>query len=169
MSLNWPLAHTLPRWSSWRPWLLSFGAALVLAALLNGIWWSLLSPAANPGVRVYEIPPGTAEAVANGELFAFLPNTLSIPAGSTLRIVNRDVLAHDVGPYQIPSGATLDLGGFDSGSNTYACTIHPSGALNITLNARPGLASLIVPTLLLGLPLGLLVGAATAIVRRIDL
>ncbi|MBA4181243.1 MAG: hypothetical protein C0506_11695 [Anaerolinea sp.] len=153
--------------SSARIWTLSAALTLGFAFAMNLIWWSMLSPAANPGVKEWVIPEGTAAAMESGGAFPFLPNAFSIPAGAKVLVVNRDVVDHQIGSQTIPARSTAALQGLADGS--FSCTIHPSGALSITLNARPSIFSTIIPTLALGLPLTLMVGIAVSIVSRLDL
>lgn len=167
MMLTTGTSHARRRWFSPRIWAASAAATLVFAFAMNLIWWAMLSPAANPGVKEWEIPEGTAAAMSSGGAFPFLPNVFSIRAGAKVLIRNRDVADHQIGSQTIPAKSTAELAGLANGS--FSCTIHPSGALSITLDARPSIFSTIIPTLALGLPLTILVGFAMTIVTRLEL
>ena len=164
-----PGSMPLPRrgWFSAKTWALSAAITLGFAFAINFIWWSMLSPAANPGVKEWEIPEGTAAAMESGGAFPFLPNAFSIPSGAKVLILNRDVADHQIGEQTIPAKSTAELQGLADGS--FSCTIHPSGALSVTLTARPSIFSTIIPTLALGLPLTLAVGLSMSVLSRLEL
>lgn len=154
-------------WFSAKTWVMSAGLTLGFAFAMNLIWWSMLSPAANPGVKEWVIPEGTAAAMESGGAFPFLPNAFSIASGAKVFVLNRDVVDHQIGAQTIPAKSTAELQGLADGS--FSCTIHPSGALSVTLNARPSIFSTIIPTLALGLPLTFVVGFALSVLSRLEL
>jgi hypothetical protein len=142
---------------------LAFGWALAI------VWWALLSPQAREEVSdQLIIPPGTAAAIRSGSGASFVPATVSLRPGSRLVVVNNDVEEHEVGNAVIPPGAVAELTAPPDGEGFY-CTIHPSGFLGVELTERPGFASTFVPALLIGVPLGLMAGAAAWVGGKLEL
>ena len=159
-------AQTSRLWGAGRslaPWL---GCAMLFSLALNGIWWGLLSPEARPeSIVSFEIPAGTAEAIASGNGTAFVPSRIALPPDGRLRILNRDTAEHTIAGVTIPPGALADIAAPDGSG--FTCTIHPSGYLNVDLVKRPPITAMALPTLLLGLPLGVIGGAAIVVTKRI--
>jgi hypothetical protein len=142
------------------------GVAMAFSLGMNLLWWGLLSPDAHPDtVDQFDIPYGTAAAIASGTGFAFVPSRFALPPGGRLRIVNHDVVEHTIGTATIPPDAWAEISAPESGG--FTCTVHPSGYIGIDLRERPSIFTMLLPTLLLGLPLGLLGGAAIVITKRI--
>jgi len=133
---------------------------------MNLIWWGLISPDARRSeIDEVLIPRGTAEAIERGDAFAFLPNVYALPPGGKLRVINRDLASHTVGNVTVPPGATADVEAPASGQ--LVCTIHPAGYLDIQLKERPPLTTMILPAILLGVPMGLLAGAAVWVAQKL--
>jgi hypothetical protein len=145
----------------------SLAFASAIGWILGIIWWGVLSPDARQAV-VDEliIPPGTAAAIERGTGIAFVPGQVSLSPGSRLLVINNDSVQHTIGEYVIPPGATAELS-FDEESETFACTIHPSGFLGVNLRERPHFATTLVPAAFIGIPSGLTIGAGIWIGRRL--
>jgi len=157
------------------PWIVPILSGVALGFALNLIWWGLLSPDARPGVQDFVIPKGTAAAVAAGEFPLFIPDALSLREGQVLRVRNNDVAPHEVAGREVPPGATEDItlrtitlpGGVEQ--DQLVCTVHPAGYIGLSIDERPPLYSIITPSLLLGLPLGLLAAIVIALMKRLDM
>jgi hypothetical protein len=157
------------RWRLARFWGGWIGAGVGLAFVLNLIWWGLLSPSAQAqgNTETYDIPLGTAAAVAAGAAFPFIPNSLGIPPGGKLVIRNLDTVDHQVGTWTIPPGGSAEISAASGGGNL-VCTVHPAGYLGIRIEKRPAITSTILPTILLGAPLGVVTAVATWIGSKIS-
>lgn len=151
-------------WTHARPWLAWIAGGLAIGWTLAIVWWAVLDPNATPASEEeLIIPPGTARAIANGE-GAFVPATLSLRPGGRLIVYNRDDVEHSVGNVVIPPGAVAEITAPEDGGG-FACTIHPSGFISLT--ARPSFLTTVVPALFVGLPIGLLAGAAAWVGQRL--
>lgn len=150
-----------------RPWVTWIGAGLLLAFVLNLIWWALLSPSARPESKEFVIPKGTAAVVAAGGVAPFIPASFALREGARIIVRNEDVVEHTVANAVIPPGATGVIEP-DPNSNELSCTIHPSGYLGIRITERPGLQSTILPTVLAGLPMGITAAAVVVIGKKLD-
>ena len=148
-----------------------YGAAvlgsLVLVWIVSLAWWLLL-----PDARVVplEIPQGTASAVARGEAVEVVPDSLDLRKGDTLVVRNEDDAVHRIGSEVIPPGRTTRIpvtGALVSGRSLF-CSIHPSGAIGVSLLARPGILSTAIPTAIAGLPVSIGVIVALLIARGLD-
>jgi plastocyanin len=156
-------------WSNMRPTLMWLGGALAFGWALAIVWWAVLSPQAREEITdQLVIPPGTADAIAKGTGFAFVPGQVSLRPGSRLVIVNNDSAEHTVGNAVIPPGAVAELTPSEDGDGFY-CSIHPSGFLGVNLTERPPFYSTLVPALAVGLPLGIMAAAAAYIGGRLNL
>jgi hypothetical protein len=87
-------------------------------------------------VRRYEIPPGTAAALARGEPIDVLPTDLRLRLRDTLVVVNLDDAAHQVGPFRLGPGEQLSRHGDELSSFSGFCSLHPGGRLDIEVE-RP--------------------------------
>ncbi len=170
-----PMAWRLPRMPAPGPWLVPVLAGVTLGLALNALWWAMLSPAARPGVQDFVIPKGTAAAVAAGEFPLFIPDALSLREGEVLRVRNDDVSPHQVAGRDVAPGATEDItmrtitAPGSLAQDQLVCTVHPAGYIGLSIDERPPLSSIIVPSLLLGLPLGALAAVVIALMKRLDM
>ena len=152
-----------------KPWLLWVGAGVAAAWALTMIWWALLEPNSVPdSAEVLVIPMGTADAVAAGDEAPFIPNSLSLGRSGKLIVHNEDVVEHSVGAWVIPPGGSAEIVAPEDAGQV-SCTIHPGGFLGVTLDERPPVTSTIIPSLLLGLPIGLVMGFAAFVGGRLNM
>jgi hypothetical protein len=154
-------------WSETKLWGGSLLFASAIGWTLGIVWWGVLSPDARRDIiDELVIPRGTAAAIASGTGFAFVPGQVALSPGSRLLIINEDEVDHTVADTVIPAGATAELS-FDEESQSYACSIHPSGFLGVRLTERPHFATTLVPAAFIGIPAGLTIGASIWIGRRL--
>lgn len=143
-----------------------FGAVFIVW-IVSLAWWLLL-----PDARVVplDIPAGTAEAVARGDAVEVIPDTLELRKGDTLVVRNGDDAVHRPGTEVIPPARTVRIFVGDAllAGRTLFCSIHPSGALGVSLLARPGIMATAIPTAIAGIPVSLSVVVALLIARRLD-
>ena len=125
------------------------GAAIGIA--FCALWWMLLANDLVPTdhVEALVIPNGTADAIARGIPFAFVPDRFSLAPGGRLRVENRDSVTHRIGEAEIPAGATADIEASESGQ--LVCTIHPAGHLDIALTSRPPVGAMVLLVVVLSL------------------
>jgi plastocyanin len=153
-------------WRAVRPWFAWLGAALLLGWLLAIAWWAFLSPEARESITdELVIPRGTAVSLRSGSPIAFVPAEVTLRPGDRLVVVNNDVEEHTIGNAVIPPGATAELSAPESGDGFY-CTIHPTGFLGVKVAPRPHFLTTMVSALVVGVPLGLMAGAASWAGRR---
>lgn len=135
----------------------------VVGLLLCATWWVVVAYDLGPAEHGDDlvIPAGTAEAIASGAPFAFVPDRFSLAPGGHLRVVNQDSATHQIGGTAIPAGTTAEIEATDSGA--LLCTIHPAGELEIDIESRPpiaGMAVIAVAVALGGATIGWLLAAS---------
>jgi hypothetical protein len=140
------------------------GGFVVVWAIGMG-YWAALNVGVGPAVEELSIPPGTAAALADGRA-GFFPASISLPPGGRLRVRNGDSVEHTIGNATIPPGALADISAPERGS--LICTVHPSGSLAVRTDASSPWVLALLPALVLGAPLGLGLGAALRVLRRLD-
>lgn len=83
----------------------------------------------------YTIPPGTAGRIAAGQLIEIVPAELVVKVGEAIRIVNNDSEDHVVGVFFVASGETLTQRFNSEGVLEGECSVHPSGAFTLRIEA----------------------------------
>lgn len=154
---------------------LARSAATVAAATL-GMWaLSALAlaiytrGARAPELHVLEIPAGTSEAIAAGENPLEIPASWSFLADDTLRLVNHDAVDHWIGVFQVPALETVEYRLGTSVGGSLFCTIHPSQAIEITVEARDfDWRPTVLPTLVLGPTVGLILVGVGRVLHHLD-
>jgi hypothetical protein len=167
------------------------GLALLVGAVIGGLLgflaWRGLAAAAEARVAervLVAIPAGTGERLATGgaagaagasggtgdpalDAGGLPPSSLKLATGDTLVLRNDDTRAHQVGAYSIAPGAALELTVDAADSGTFRCSFNAAGsfALDVAPPLRP--STVIVPAILIGLPLGGIVGVVGWIARSI--
>ncbi|MCC6381521.1 MAG: hypothetical protein IT304_03385 [Dehalococcoidia bacterium] len=147
----------------WGAWI---GGGLAVAWALTFIWWLLLEPI-NRENRTVElvIPRGTAVAVAEGRVAPLVPERLVLGPNLALRVRNEDDVAHRIAGKELPAGATALVKA--DGGNQFSCTIHPAGSVGYSIDSRPNILATVLPSVVLGLPFGIIFGAAALVARRL--
>lgn len=122
-----------------------------------------------PELHVLEIPAGTSQLIAAGENPLDIPAEWSFLADDTLRLVNRDRVDHWIGSFFVPAFETTDYRLHSSISGSLVCSVHPSGTIDIRVDARDfDWRYTVIPTFVLGPALGLVIVAVTRIVGGLD-
>jgi len=115
--------------------------AIALAVVLaGGLGWAALAPVeANNRDAVFEIPPGTSERRLAGEDLDILPHTIRLTLGlnDVLVLKNGDKAPHLFGPTLIMPGQSFRLPFTTPSINSFTCTAHADGQLNIIVEAGP--------------------------------
>lgn len=123
----------------------------------------------DPTVHTVEIPPGSAELIAQGENPLDIPPSWTFYADDTLVLDNHDSVTHTLGNWVVPPNtiAAFDLqpayGGF------FTCSLHPSGAITLTVQPRDyDFALIALPTFGFGLALGIVIVIGLNVMRALD-
>ena len=96
-----------------------------------------ITTADDAGVFAHDflIPPGTAARIAAGESVEIVPAELVVKVGEAIRIVNNDTEDHVVGVFFVASGETLTQRFSTEGVLEGECSVHPSGAFTLRVEA----------------------------------
>lgn len=145
-------------------------AGLVVGVLLS-VAWAVGTGGfdrRDPEVVLVAIPAGTAERIARGETTSPIPANLRLQSGDTLVVRNDDVVGHAFGGYAIAPGTILSLPVGSADRGRFVCSFHPSGTLALDVVEPPSPGGIVVTGLLVGLPLGLLLGGLSVLVGRLE-
>ncbi|HJP40894.1 MAG TPA: hypothetical protein QGF35_04230 [Dehalococcoidia bacterium] len=149
-------------------WLKWTAVGLVVGAIFSVVWWALIDPITDDGVLTeLEIPAGTAAAIAAGESATFVPNNLVLASNRKLTVRNLDSVDHQVGEFTVSAGGVAVIS-TKPDANQLSCTFHPSGSLGVGITERPNLALMVLPTVLIGFPLGLVGSLVSLIGSKLD-
>lgn len=153
----------------WR-WGACLAATIAVGAVLSTAAWLALSDGPVRAADAVEllIPSGTAEAVERGAAPPALPANLRFVQGDTLVLRNEDSVEHRVGGYAVAPGTTLRIPLDQASSFSLFCSFHPQGSIG--LDVRPHTSPLMIlwPTLMIGIPFGLISGGVLEVLSRID-
>ncbi len=83
----------------------------------------------------FTIPLGTADRIAAGEEVEIVPREMVVRVGESIRIVNDDDQGHIVGVFYVGAGETLTKRFESVGVLEGECTVHPSGAFTLRVEA----------------------------------
>jgi hypothetical protein len=83
----------------------------------------------------YLIPPGTAGRIAAGDDVEIVPAELVVKVGDAIRIVNDDTEDHIVGVFFVAAGETLTQRFKSAAVLEGECSVHPSGAFTLRVEA----------------------------------
>lgn len=146
-------------------------AGVGLAGFISAASWVALSdgPLREPQDVEVRIPAGTAEAIERGAAVSVIPADLSLVQGDRLVLQNEDVVPHRVGNYSVGPGTTLTLPLDRGSSGSLVCTFHPGGSIALDVRARTSPLLVLWPTLMIGLPLGLVAAGVLEVTRRLDI
>lgn len=111
-----------------------------LALMIGGLGWGAFAPVARGShEEVFEIPPGTSARRLAGEDLDILPHRIRLTLGlnDVLVLKNADKAPHIFGPTLIMPGQTFRLPFTTPSINTFTCTAHSDGQLNVIVEAAP--------------------------------
>jgi plastocyanin len=83
----------------------------------------------------YLIPAGTADRIAAGAEVEIVPAELVVKVGDAIRIVNDDSEDHVVGVFFVAAGETLTQRFNSVAVLEGECSVHPSGAFTLRVEA----------------------------------
>jgi hypothetical protein len=171
-----PISRTYSAPRDRASWLAAACLALGLGvgAALSVAWHFVLADLVQPPFT-YDlvIPAGTAELVSQGAAPPSIPTSLSFGPDDKLRIVNQDSVAHRIGQFVVQPGQEgefpLSFSGQGGSTERFVCTIHPGSVLDLTVKPDASfLTSILLPTLALGLPLGLVSFGVVSVTSRLE-
>jgi len=142
-------------------------AGVILAAIFSEVAFRFQkgNTSREPQVIQMVIPAGTSEKVAQGE--SILPSNASFVLGDTLEVINQDSVTQILGPLVIPPGASASMKLDQAGSLSYTCSFQPTNYYGIHVQPAVTLAMRLEAALLAGIPLGILIGLYSLIVKPI--
>jgi hypothetical protein len=111
------------------------------------------------------IPAGTSENVTQGK--NLFPASQDFVVGDTLLVKNEDSVTQTLGPLVIPPGSSASMKLNQAGNTSYTCSFQPSKQYGITVQQAITFSMRIQASLLAGLPLGMLVGVYSLIVKPV--
>lgn len=143
---------------------------LLTAGLISLLSWVFLAdrPARDPGDVELVIPVGTYQKIQSGQPGSLIPKGLDLVQGDTLVVVNQDDHTHQIGQQTIPAGDTVRMLLAQSSSQTLLCSFHPSGQLGINIQGTSSPLNILWPTLILGIPFGIVAGIVQVIFSRLE-
>jgi hypothetical protein len=109
------------------------------------------------------IPAGTSEKVAQGE--SVLPAGQVFMVGDTLAVTNEDSVTQTLGPLVVPPGSSASMKLDQVGDLTYTCSFQPTKYYGITVQQGLSIGMRIEAALLAGLPLGMLLGIYSLLIK----
>ncbi len=140
--------------------------SILIAAVISEIGFRLQKDTSrDPTTVVLVIPPGTAGKVAQGQ--SVIPAGQVFVQGDTLEVKNEDSVTHTLGPLVIPPGTSTSLKLNQVGSVNYTCSFQPTKYYGITVQQGLSFGLRFEAALLAGLPLGILLGLYSLLVKPI--
>lgn len=109
------------------------------------------------------IPPGTTEKVAQGQ--SVVPAEQVFVVGDMLEVKNEDSLTQTLGPLVIPPGSSASMKLDQVGNLSYTCSFQPTKYYGIQVQQALTLGMRVEASLLAGLPLGMLLGVYSLLVK----
>jgi len=163
------LRRQVPFILHWR-WAACLAAGIGLAGFISAASWVALSdgPLRDPESVLVRIPAGTAEAIESGAAVSAIPANLRLVQGDRLVLRNEDLVPHSAGNYSVGPGTTLTLPLDRGSSGSLFCSFHPQGSIALDVRPRTSPLMILWPTLMIGLPLGLVSAGVLDVTRRLD-
>jgi hypothetical protein len=138
---------------------------VLVAALFNEVTFRLQgnSTSRDPQTIQLIIPRGTADKVAQGQ--NVLPAGQIFVVGDTLEVKNEDTVTQTLGPLVIPPGSSASIKLNQVGLMSYTCSFQTSQYYGIEVQGAITPWMRLKASLLAGLPLGLLLGVYSLVVK----
>ncbi len=109
------------------------GVATLVALCVGVIALMVVGSPREPVEHRFVVPAGTGAALDRGEAVAILPASVQLRVRDRLVIENLDDRTHLVGPFSVRAGETLVHEFSRPGRFVGACSIHPSGEVEIVV------------------------------------
>ena len=144
-------------------------AGIVLAGVVSFASWFLLAdhPSRGPSEIHLVIAAGTSDAIRRGERGSPVPGNLELVENDVLAVTNDDAVTHRIGDLSVPPGDTVRMKLGRTSSGSLLCTFHPSGTLALAVQGSTGVTVALWPTLILGVPFGIVIAVVTAVTSRL--
>lgn len=138
-------------------WLVFFMLGPLIIGTISLLAWYILAGGIlrGPARIEYVIPRGAAERIAAGETLETIPASATFIVGDELVLNNQDAVNHQVGPFWIPAGSALVIPLDRANDFNYFCSIHPDGSITLLVRPQNSLLLTLLPTLVLGVPIGI--------------
>ena len=142
---------------------IAFG--VVAAALISEVTFRLQggTTSRDPRTILLVIPAGAAAKVAQGQ--SVLPAGQVFMVGDTLQVRNEDSVTQTLGPLVIPPGSSASMKLDQAGSLSYTCSFQPAKYYGIEVQQGLTFGIRLEAALLVGLPLGVLLGVYSLVVK----
>jgi hypothetical protein len=151
-------------------WVACLAGGIGLAGFISLASWVALSdgPLRDPESVEVRIPPGTAEAIQRGAAVSVIPGKLRFVQGDRLVLKNEDSVPHNVGNYSVGPGTSLTMPLDTASSSSFLCSFHPQGSIALDVRGRTSPLMVLFPTIVIGLPLGLVSAGVVEVTRRLQ-
>jgi hypothetical protein len=138
---------------------------VIAAAVISEISFRLQSgtTSRDPRTILMVIPAGTAAKVAQGQ--SVIPAGQVFMVGDTLQVKNEDSVTQSLGPLVIPPGTSASMKLDQVGSLSYTCSFQPTKYYGIEVQQGVTFGLRFEASLLVGLPLGVLLGVYSLVVK----
>jgi hypothetical protein len=138
---------------------------LVAAAIISEVTFRLQgeTTSRDPKTILLVIPAGTATKVAQGQ--SVIPAGQTFMVGDTLQVKNEDSVTQTLGPLVIPPGTSASMKLDQVGSLSYTCSFQPTKYYGIEVQQGLTFGMRLEATLLAGLPLGVLLGVYSLVIK----
>jgi hypothetical protein len=113
--------------------------------------------ARQPQTVVINIPPGTADRVALGEVPPTIPENMIFVVGDVLVVENNDSVDHKLGPLWIPAHTSAQLALSQKENLAYECSFQPGKYLGLDVREPLTMATRLYGIFYAGIPLGVLI------------
>lgn len=150
--------------------LISFVIGLVLAWGMSEVSFALLRDSSDhvPQRVELDIPAGTADRVAAGEVVPSLPPEMAFVVGDVLVVRNDDLVSHQLGPVWVPPGSSsVPQSALERPEYSYACSFQPSRYLGLDVRSRVTLTTRVLVIVSAGPPMAAPIGIYSLIVRPV--
>ena len=138
---------------------------IIAAAIFSEISFRLQGNSTSRDPQTIEliIPAGTSSRVAQGQ--SVLPPGQVFVVGDTLQVKNEDSVTQTLGPLVIPPGSSASMKLDQVGNLSYTCSFEPSKYYGIQVQQAVTLGMRLEASLLAGIPLGVLLGVYSLVVK----
>jgi hypothetical protein len=143
---------------SWRKFFVMSGLLLISMWVLTALALVVYTVDSRQTINDYviEIPAGTSELILLGQNPLDIDVAWDTFVGDSITLANNDIVSHTFGPWTVAAGATDTHILSNSLTSSYACSLHPSGAIALNVQPRSFDFGLTVkPALMLGIPTAL--------------
>ena len=139
--------------------------SVIAAAFISEVAYRLQGDTGlrDPQTILLVIPPGTAEKVAQGQ--SIMPVGQVFVVGDILQVKNEDSITQTLGPLVIPPGSSAKMKLDQVGNLSYTCSFQPTKYYGIEVQQALTLWMRLEASLVAGIPLGLLLGVYSLVVK----